>query len=157
MGFQNVELWGCLAKSEFITIYLFLEQTLWAGESSRVYPERFLSIWMYLFSKKFGSRLKKFFREIRKIHEILPINRGLKLVIKFKNHMWRPKIWILILWVALSLQNFLSSFKFCLADLTIVKIYYKNIFRLSYGSFCWAKSFSQNSLFVGSREYPIWR
>ena len=50
---------GGVAKSKYITIYLFLEQTLWAGESSRQYPERFLSIWMYLFSKIFGSRLKK--------------------------------------------------------------------------------------------------
>ena len=59
MGFQNLEIWGGLAKSKYITIYLFLEQTLWAAESSREYPERFLSIWMYLFSKLFGSRLKK--------------------------------------------------------------------------------------------------
>jgi len=64
-----------------------------------------------------------------------------------KNRMWGPRIWILLQWIALLLQNFLNAFKLCLGDLRIAKIYLKNIFRLSYGSFFWVESFSQNSLF----------
>ena len=70
--------------------------------------------------------------------------------------MWRPKIEILILWTVLLLQNFLSAFRLCLGYPGIVKIYFKNIFRLSYGSFWWIESLSQNSIFSAPTSIQYW-